>query len=145
MSKLSRKLGFSPIQLGVAIPWSPQNSLWMMEVDWLLSHFSSHLCPCTYHSTYQHSCSTHASKNLISQPNYWRAAGSDQIGAMKRSILKQTTELMNKVHLFVSFSVCLRNSLANSCFLRHYKRIKTTSSTCPIRARKCLLGKEEKI
>lgn len=64
---------------------------------------------------------------------------------MKRSILKQTTELMNKVHLTVSFSVCLRNSLANSCLLKHYERIKTTSATCPIRARECLLGKEQKI
>lgn len=59
---LPRKLGSSPNQPEAAIPWSPLNSLWLMEAGWMSIHFFFHLCPCFYQSMSLHSCKSSIKK-----------------------------------------------------------------------------------
>lgn len=59
MSKLSKRLGFSLSQLEASKPATPLSSLWTMEVDWLLTHFSYHPCPCICPSMLPRSCISH--------------------------------------------------------------------------------------
>lgn len=68
---LPRKLGSSPNQPEAAIPWSPLNSLWLMEAGWMLIHFFFHLCPCFYQSMSLHSCKSSIKKIYVTY--FWVA------------------------------------------------------------------------